>query len=210
VQRDLARLQTRVARLRIVVDKPDAEITVDGVSVGRSPMTDPVLVSAGRPQVRVTLAGHAPVTRVIEVAGMDTATVTVQLSAAGAPVAPEPSLASPPPRTSQHGDARSPHLPTTAWIATGVLAAGAGTTGALALWSSADLKKARESLPAKPDDLDNRSRRTRRLALTTDILLGATVVAAGVATVLTLTRPHHGEAVAVTLGPGGVGVEGSF
>jgi PEGA domain len=210
VQRDLARLQTRVARLRIVVDRPGAEVTVDNVSVGRSPIADPVMVSAGRPQVRVTLPGYAPVTRVIEVAGMDTATVSVQLSAVGAPLVPEhsepPLISSAPPPQEQ---ARPGHAPTLAWVATGVLAAGAGTTGALALWSSADLKEKRESLPADVADLESRSRRTRRLALATDILIGATAVAAGVATVLTLTRTRHGE-VAVSLSPGGVGVEGSF
>ena len=48
------------------------------------------------------------------------------------------------------------------------------------------------------------------LALATDILIGATALAAGVATVLTVTRPRHGEGVALTVSPGGVGVQGSF
>jgi outer membrane murein-binding lipoprotein Lpp len=79
VQRDLARLQARVARLRIVADKPGAEVTVDDVSVGTTPLSEPVLVAAGRPRVRVSLAGHAPVTRVVEVAGMETVKVDVHL-----------------------------------------------------------------------------------------------------------------------------------
>jgi hypothetical protein len=209
VQRDLTKLQSRVASLRIVVDKPGAEITVDNVSVGRSPLAEPVMVSAGRPQVRITLPGHTPVTRVVEVAGMDTATINVQLSATGTPPPPEPQaaplLAAEPARE----PAPSGHGVTAAWIVTGVLVAGAGTTGGLALWSSSDLKQRRQELPADAADLDSRSRRTKRLALATDILIGASAVAAGVATVLTVTRPRHGE-VAVSLSPGGVAVSGSF
>jgi hypothetical protein len=79
VQRDLARLQVRVARLRIVADRVGAEVTVDDVSVGTTPLNEPVLVAAGRPRVRVSLPGYAPVTRVVEVAGMETVKVDIHL-----------------------------------------------------------------------------------------------------------------------------------
>ena len=211
VQRDLARLQPRVAKLRILADQPGAEVTVDNVSVGRTPLSDPVLVVAGRPQIRVTLAGHVPVTRVVEVAGMDTATVEVQLALAD-PTAPptraEPVVVAAAP-TAAPREARAP-TPVFPWIATGVLAAGAGTTGALALWSSSDLEKKRGQVPADEADLDRRSRRTRGLAIATDVLLGATVVAAGVATYLTITRPARRESFAVSVGPGSVEIAGSF
>jgi hypothetical protein len=82
VQRDLARLRARVARLRIVADKPGAEVTVDDVTVGTTPLEEPVLVAAGRLRIRVSLKGYAPVTRVIEVAGMETAYVEMQLDPA--------------------------------------------------------------------------------------------------------------------------------
>jgi hypothetical protein len=212
VQRDLGRLQSRVATLRIVVDKPGAEVTVDNVVVGRSPLPDPVMVSAGRPQVRVILAGYAPVTRVMEVAGMDSVTVNLQLAPLGArppsdPVQPA-LVASAPAGPAKQAD--SGHGATVAWIFTGVLAAGAGTTGALALWSSSDLKKRRDQVPADAADLANRSLRTRRLALATDILIGGSVVVAGVATVLSLSGPRHAEGVALILSPGAVGLEGAF
>jgi hypothetical protein len=214
VQRDLAKLQTRVARLRIRVDKPGADVTVDNVSVGQTPIRELVLVTAGRPQIRVTLAGHAPVTRVVEVAGMDLATVDVQLTALVSDAAPAPPdsvlRAGAPAPAPDPADARSDGGPSFAWIATGVLAAGAAVTGGIALWSSSDLEQQRQRIPTEAADLDSRSRRTRNLALATDVLAGAAAVAAIVATVQTLSRPRRAERVAVTLSPAGVGLQGSF
>ena len=79
VQRDLARLQARVARLRILADRPGAQVTVDDVAVGTTPLAEPVLVAAGRPRVRVTLEGYQPATQVVEVAAMETARVEIHL-----------------------------------------------------------------------------------------------------------------------------------
>jgi hypothetical protein len=211
VQRDLSRLQSRVGMLRIRVDQPGAEVTIDNVPVGRTPITEPVVVTAGRAQVRVTLPGRAPVTRVVEVAAMETATVEVALDGE-APGLPERA----PPRVERSTAVRTAtepaasHAPTYAWIATAVLAAGAGATGGLALWSSADLKDKRELVPADAADLASRSRRTKRLALATDVLIGATALVAGVATVLSLTAPERPERVALRLSPVGISLEGSF
>jgi hypothetical protein len=149
---------------------------------------------------------------VMEVAGMDSVTVNVQLAPFGArPPADsvQPGVVSSAPAGLPR-QAGSNHAPTVAWIFTGFLAAGAGATGALALWSSSDLKKRRDQVPADPADLANRSLRTRRLALATDILIGGSVVVAGVATVLSLSGPRHAEGVALILSPGGVGLEGAF
>jgi hypothetical protein len=90
VQRDLARLQVRVAKLRISADRPGAEVTVDDVVVGVTPLTEPVLVAAGRPRVRVTLEGYAPATRMVEVAGMETVRVDLHLVPTGSGPAPRP------------------------------------------------------------------------------------------------------------------------
>src|SRR5690242_18884883 len=110
-------------------DGPIAEMTVDNVTVGKSPLDNPMMMTAGRPQIRVTLAGYAPVTRVVDVAGMDSATVSVQLATVGAvpPPAPAPVLlATPAPSATEP---RPSYHPTLAWVATGLFAAGAGTTG---------------------------------------------------------------------------------
>ena len=110
VQRDLARLQARVARLRIVADRPGAFVTVDDVSVGTTPLTEPVLVAAGRPRVRVTLEGYLPATQVVEVAAMETARVEIHLVPASPPSVREesPVTARPPPDPVSSGAPRLP------------------------------------------------------------------------------------------------------
>jgi hypothetical protein len=206
VQRDVTRLQTRVAKLRIISDKPGAEVMVDNVAVGKTPLPDPVMVGAGRPQVRVTLAGYAPFTRVVEVASMETANVQVELLPLTAASATEaPTLTARPARDEAPS---ASHAPVYGWIATGVLAAAAGTTGFLALRASNDLKK--ELQHPDPADPDVKSTRTKRLALTTDILLGATVVAAGISTYLSLGSPARGESVSLVVGPGSIGLTGRY
>jgi tetratricopeptide (TPR) repeat protein len=207
VQRDVTRLQARVARLRIIASKPGAEVIVDDVSVGKTPLPEPVLVAAGRPRVRVMLPGHAPVSRVVEVAGMETAEVEVDLMADAAAPGPRVDLSR---SVSREPHAAAGPVPKVPWVVTGVLAAAAGATGGLALWSSNDLKKQRQQYTGgDPAVLDDRSTRTKRLALATDILIGTTVVAAGIATYFTLSAPSHPE-VALALSPSGVALTGGF
>jgi hypothetical protein len=207
VQREITRLQSRLAKLRVIADKPGAEVTVDDVAVGRTPLAEPVLVNAGRPRVRVALTGYEPVTRVVEVAGMETATVQVELvsdtplQAAARPLAVSGRDSGP------HASGPTPVAP---WVITGVLAAAAGVTGGLALWSSSDLKKRRTEIDASPAELDHKSSRTKRLALATDILIGGAAVSAVVATYMTVSRPSRSEGVALVLTPGGFLLSGAF
>jgi hypothetical protein len=214
VQKDVARLQSRVAKLRIVTSKAGADVIIDNVRVGVTPLDAPVLVGAGRPQVRVTLPGHLPFTRVVEVASMETATVDVELlpldGSEGAPASRAPILESGAGDDRRRAAASKP-TPKLPWVLTGILAVGAGTTGALALWSSSDLKDKRESqVGASSDELDSKSTRTKRLALATDILLGATVVSAVVATYMTFSEPSRSDDIALVVGPGAIGLTGAF
>jgi hypothetical protein len=188
VQRDLARLQARVARVRVVVDRPGAEVSVDDVVVGKSPLDEPLLVAAGRPKVSATLAGHAPASKVVEVAAMETATVQLSLQSLTAPPAADRLAGEGAPDLSRVAAPRAP-VPVTPWLITGALAAGAGVAGALALWSSSDLKKRREQFGvAQQGDLSARASRTARLALAADILVTSTLLTAGISTYMTVAR----------------------
>jgi hypothetical protein len=209
VQRDVTRLQTRVAKLRIIADKPGAEVMVDNVAVGKTPLPDPVMVGAGRPQVRVTLAGYAPFTRVVEVASMETANVQVELLPLTAGAVAErlpPAITTLGPETAP-ASAGVPVLP---WVITGVLAAAAGTTGALALKRSSDLNSSRKQPQTDPNHLEDEARKLNRFALVTDILLGATVVAAGISTYLSFSGSKRGESVSLVVGPGSIGLTGRY
>jgi hypothetical protein len=215
VQRDVARLQSRVAKLRIVTSKVGAEVVVDNVRVGKTPLDAPVLVGAGRPQVRVTLPGHLPFTRVVEVASMETATVDVELlpfdgSEGALSQRRQLDGAAGPGEGGGVRAAASRPTPRLPWVITGVLAVGAGTTGVLALWSAADLKKGRDQFGVQDSDLASKSNRTKRLALATDILLGATAVSAAVATYMTFAEPSRSEDIALVVGPTSIGLAGGF
>jgi hypothetical protein len=194
VKRDLQRLEGRVARLRILVDQPDAEVAVDDVVVGRSPLADPVVVTAGRPRITATLPGRAAASKVIELAAQETTTVQLSL----APTTPRAAamMTAPPPVDPPVGDdarrasltgTRLTRRPTLPWVITGALAVAAGTFGGLALWSSADLEARRNRFGIRqPSELADRSARTKHLALAADILIGSALVAAGISTYLTL------------------------
>jgi hypothetical protein len=187
---------------------------IDNVMVGKTPLADPVLVAAGRPQIRVSLAGYAPFTRVIEVAGMESSTVDVELLPLGAaPAVQSRSSANLGGGADVVTAARaSGPTPVVPWVVTGVLAVAAGTAGGLALWSSQDLKKDRQQFPTDADSLHSKSTRTRALALGADILVGATAVAAGVATYLTFrsSPPASAERVSILIAPGGLVLQGAF
>ena len=227
VQRDVGLLEGRVARLRIVADRPGAEVAVNDVVVGKTPLAEPVLVAAGRPRVSARLSGHLPVSKMIEVAGQQTATVElalipegVTLGAAGAGIAagagaggaaaaaPTVSLSDRPDRAPAGGSLR----PVLGWVVTGALAVAAGTTGFLALRSSSRLEQRRGEFGLNgPAELRDRSRETRRLALASDILAGATVAAAGVSLYFSLSGPSRAEPLAaLRIGPGAVVLGGAF
>ncbi|MFE8600447.1 PEGA domain-containing protein [Archangium violaceum] len=220
VQREIDKLQGRVAYLRITVSKPGAEITVDDVSVGISPLPETVLVSAGRRRVVASLPGHLPASRTVDVAGRDTANVALELVSTSAPqpaaLVAEAPVTKPtvPGSSSEVASTGQRGFPLVPWIATGGLAVASGVTGVLALSASNDLRKQREAFGATRTQLDEASQKTRTLALTSDVLLGATVVAAGVSAFLTLTSQPADSAssprVQVGVGPGSVGVAGAF
>src|SRR5262249_23716066 len=74
------------------------------------------------------------------------------------------------------------------WVATGVLGAGTGVSGALALSASHDLEQQRSQYPANYNELQSAQSDAHRWSLISDGLLIGTVVAAAVSAYLTLTR----------------------
>jgi hypothetical protein len=215
VEGELQKLSARVGQLRVIVDMAGTEIAVDDVSVGISPLREPVLVNAGQRRVVVIAPGVPPVARLVEVAGEETVTVTIAVPLPRAtPRPPELVDPLPPPRPVQQ-KAPPPHraLPrrtwptVVSWTATGLLAAGTGAAGFLALRDSRDLHDLRESYPVSYDDLTAAQRRTRTSALVADGLLAGTVIMAAVSLYVTLSGPSE---TTVAVGPGSVALEGRF
>ena len=224
VQREIEKLTGRVATLRITANQQQAEIAIDDIPMGKTPLAEPVLVSAGRRKVTATLKGYVPATQTVEVAGQETLDISLDLAKvgpggeatlggeqAGAPDRPE----------KQEPDAGPPsYTPAVVmWTVTGLCAISAGVTGGLALGASSDLTTGLETFGTTRDALDSQRSKAQGLALASDILLAATAVSAGVSVYLTVraasgggAAPRSGSAgsVRVGVGPGSVSVAGTF
>lgn len=206
VQKDIERLKGRIGSLRITSSRRGAQILIDDVVVGTAPLSEPVLVGAGRHKVTATADGQTTPPKVVDVAGAEAIDVKLELadSASAAP-GPAPVSASP--------SGKRGAVPWVPWAITGGLAVATAVTGALALSKSHTLSSDLTTPGATRAQIDDARSSTKTMALVSDVLLGTTVAAAGVSLVLTLTRrpaePQAGQ-VSVRLGVGSVGLQGSF
>ena len=174
VEKEIATLRGRVATVEVKVNMAGADIAVDDVMVGHSPLAKGLVVNPGRRKITASKPGLPSVTKVISLAALDAEVVTLQLVDPGTRVVIKES--DPAPR----------NRAIVAWGITGVLAGAATVTGIFALTSSSDLEDQRAVRNVDPNTLDDKSGKTSGLALATDILIGTAVVGAGVATFFTV------------------------
>jgi hypothetical protein len=234
VERDVAKLKSRVAYLDISASVDGAEISIDDVAVGKAPLAKPVMVSAGRHRVTASRDGRVAATRIVEIASGDTVDVKLELPENGSSTAPTPVPApgpGPDPATSTvlpGGDTTTPQpaapddkpgIPWIGWGITGALAAGATVCGILALSASSDLEEERGRQQTDADTLPDAGTKTTGLALATDILAGGALIAAGVSLYFTVkavnASPSSGSTgvvkeTRVLAGPRGIQVVGKF
>jgi len=187
VEGHLTKLAGRIATLVLSANVAGAEIFVDDVSVGTSPLQGAVKVSSGTRTIAAVTSGRPRVSQVIDVAGGDT--VALQLSfpqsddLTPAP-APLPSAASNQPLRAAEAHSGNPAL----WlgITSGALLVGAGVMGYLTIQDAAsyDDAVARKTSVRELEDLDSRA---STKALVTDVLLGATVIATGITVLVALS-----------------------
>ncbi|HZU83595.1 MAG TPA: PEGA domain-containing protein [Polyangiaceae bacterium] len=199
VENDVRLLSTRVGHMRIVTVPQGADVTVDDVLVGKTPLDESLLVSVGRRRVSASVSGRPPVTRYVDVAADDDLAVTLQLpppaeqspSAPTTPLVQSMAAGAAAPRTSHAG------LRTAAWVTTGILAGGAATFGVLALDASRDLQRARSAFPATSSTLNHDSTLITTYSILADSLAATAVVVGGVALYWTLSShaaaPERGE-----------------
>ncbi len=223
VEKDIERLRVRVATLDIVAVEA-VEIHVDDVLVGVTPLSLPVVVSAGRRKISARLDGHVAVTRVVDVAGGDTVSLEFDMVESKPPEAPvaiqEPAPAvvvEPAPAPAVTLDLpvdEERAVPWVGWAVTGALAAGATVTGVLALRASGDLEDKRSTSDVGRAALDDASRETKRWAIATDALMAGAIVAGGLSLYWTLhperEAPQSNTAVRWHVGPTSMGLIGAF
>lgn len=206
VNADIERLKGRVGRVTIR-STDGAEVLVDDLSVGHAPLPEPVMVNAGRHEVKVVLSGHPPQTRVIDVAGQQELTLVLTLATptsvavtADAPVRERPA----------RSPSKVPML--VSWSVTGALAATAGVFAVMTYSRNSKLEDLRNTYPVDKQTLDEQADRRRSAALLADGFAAAALVAGGVSLYLTLTRPTTKEAprAALRVTPTGAALVGHF
>lgn len=173
VQGSLKVLRQRTAYVTLLVDEAKAEVFIDGEKIGDSPLPE-TLVGAGRHELRVTKTGFENTTETIALAGGDHSTIKVHLTPKKDPVI-----------VGADGGGLGP-----VWIGWAFTAAGAVATVGLAVaWQGAekDLSGLLGGVTTRPQ-LDAAQTKADTLKAFTFVVGGATLVAAAVSLVFTLTR----------------------
>lgn len=214
VREKVQQLRERIATLDISVTVDGAEVLVDGNVIGIAPLPKPVLVNPGRHEITARRPGETGETKTVSAAGTDKLKLVFELN--------EPEERT---RTIVTVAPSRPKWVTWTWIATGVLAAGAVTTGIIASSEASSLDDNRRNRPTSANDLDSQSSNVKTFALVTDILGASAIVLGAVSLYYTLkgggssTEPATDTKAATTtsgvkanfrLGLGGADIVGQF
>ncbi len=203
----VAELKDKIGRVTFKANVADAEVAVDDIFVGKTPLTKPVVVNAGRRKLVVTKAGYAPLTRFIDVAGTEEKTVDLELT----------SLTG----GGSGGDKAAPaEIEHTAWPwvglgTTAALGIAWGTVGGLAIGKKSAFDDAIATFPTNGETIDAARSDAKTFALAADVLGGVTGAAAAL-TILAFaldygrSSPSQEAPAAAIVGPGYVGVSGRF
>lgn len=203
VRAEMRRLQTRVARIEIKSNAVGADVLLDDVLVGRTPLSEPVLVSAGRRKITVQKSDSVPVTRVVDVAGGDSTLVTLDVNAPKSAPSTSPTPRTPPPPDSHTG----------LWIsiaATGALATGTIVTGVLALGARDDAEATLGRRGVTTDEVSDAHSKATTLGTVTDILGAASIVMGAVTVFVAVSGGKKQESAQLRIGPTGAGLAGRF
>jgi hypothetical protein len=225
VEREVDKLQGRVASVKLSSNVEGATVLVDDQEVAETPLDAPLIVNQGRRKISITKSGYASATRVLKIAGGDSLELELELRKTGPGEASGPSTspgksAEPvgpsQPDTAPDPEARGSGFPWLPWAITGALAAGTVVAGAMTLSAQGDLKSERDGVTTRRE-LDEAGSRTRTLALVTDVLLAATVVSAGISLYITLGSSDEpaqeekaGRPLQLGVGIGSVELRGAF
>jgi len=203
----ITKLGGRIASVTVICNVEGAQIYVDDVPVGVSPLTEPLRVSAGSRRIAAAVSGKPRSTRVVEAVGGERLTVEIEAVGAAHPAATHA-------EASQSGGP-GPVL----WlgIATGALAVGTAVVGILAAQDSSKFHDAlnRSTTSGEINRLHDRA---ATKAVLTDILLGATAITGGLTIFFALTgssKPDKPPAAAeqrarLNVGLGSLEVSGQF
>ena len=192
------KLDERIAYLEIITNLDGADIRVDDISSGMSPLRSPLPVNAGPRRVSAVKAGYTVAVRSVTVAGKDRVKVTLDI--------PEPAVArpidrlsatKPSPFTTQPSptviESEAPtHGSRTALVVslavTASCAVATGVFGGLALNAKKDFDTQLNAFPGTKAQVDDSRSKMKAYAYVTDGFAAATLVSGVVALYVALTN----------------------
>jgi hypothetical protein len=222
------KLAERIGYLTILSNAAGAEIRVDDVDVGTSPLPGPIPVNVGTRRISASNGGRLATVRIVTVAGRETAKVELQFEqpVASPPLAAPDKLAASvkPTPVSLVAREESPSLSRRTVLIVGLsttaaLAIGAGIAGYLAITAQGDLQSRIDTYPTTRADIEEARARSKNYGYAVDALGAATVMAGAATLYLVLTRHEDtekaghrrpGDSVALAPTVGGMVLHGSF
>jgi len=171
-------LRARVGHLTVVTEPPGADITLDDQPLGKTPFDKPLLVSIGHRKVIASLPGRPPITRYVDVATDDNASVTLAVPPPTDGTAGILHPAPPPKRAESSGSGAGWRI--AGWVATGLFVGGAIVFGVLANQEASTLSKDRASYPVTASTLSHDASLTTTYSVVSDCLTAAAIVVGGI------------------------------
>ena len=80
VEREVGELRGRVARVTAVSNVDGADLMLDDASLGRTPVSEPLVVGEGRHRLTISKPGYVATTRSLDIAGGDQVTIRLDLT----------------------------------------------------------------------------------------------------------------------------------
>lgn len=208
------KLEMSVASLVVKSDAPaGTEVRIDDDRVGTIPLSSPLVVKVGRRKVSL-VSGDRRVDKIVDVVSGESPAVSLSLPT----IAATPS-AQTEPQTVAKGASDGSGALWVPWALAGAFGAASAVTGVLASSARNDAATARATFGVTQSDIDSPDKKATTFATATDVLLGATIVSAGIATYFTIrwvTRPERASTAKSTtrlaLVPAGPGLrlQGEF
>jgi hypothetical protein len=214
-----AKLAERIAHIQITTNAVGADIRIDDVSVGSSPLPEPIAVNVGTRKVGAFKAGSPEAVRVVTVAGKENLKIALNIDVPSRPV---PVLtgggakSSPFTVNAEATRTEPSRIPMILSIsATAACGVATGVFGYLALDAQKKLNDQVKTFPNTATQIEDARTRSKNYAYLADAFGVATLVSGSIALYLVLTHDWSKSAkptktVVLTPTPGGMAMQSTF
>jgi tetratricopeptide (TPR) repeat protein len=175
---EIQKLEGRIAAVEVATNIDGAEVRIDEVPVGVSPLRAAVPVNAGPRRISISKTGYPPTARNVTLAGGDHVRVVIDLqpTLAARPVAVEDSKKPVQPKSTAPPIARSNNAMWVSLAATAVLGVGTGVSALLLRDAKKSFEQELDAFPTTKQKIDAARSRMVRYGAFTDGFAAATVV----------------------------------